>query len=117
MKPRLLGERGIALTITIILIIASALLAAAALSVGYQYRRLREGVGALHTQAYYRAQAGVVDARWRIRNNIGANYLLAGTDPAPYQLDIDGDAVMDVTVDIGAADGNGLRQILATGRD
>lgn len=117
MKLHRLGRSGIAMTITIILIIASTLLAAAALSVGYQYRRLREGVGALHAQSYYRAQAGVVDARWRIRNNIGANYLVAATDPAPYTLDIDGDGTVDVTVDIGPADGGGLRRILATGRD
>lgn len=121
--PRALGERGVALLMTIILIVGMTLLAAAALNASFQYRNLRESIGVRHTQSRYRAQAGVVDARWRIRNNVQGDYRVAAFDPAPYELDIDNDGTMDVTVDIGpavidpAGANNLLRPIRSTSRE
>jgi len=110
-------DRGAALTLAIVVAMILSVLAAVALTLGYNYRRLRDGLTVIHAASHFRAQAGLVDARWRIRNNIGGDYTVAAFDPAAYQLDIDGSGNNDVTVDIGPADGNGLRPISSVGRE
>lgn len=111
------GDRGAALTLAIVIVMILSTLAAVALALAYNYRMMRDGLTAQHARAHFRAQAGVVDARWRIRNNFGMDFTVAANDPAPYDIDIDGDGTNDVTVDIGPADGNGLRPIQSVGAE
>ncbi len=108
-------QDGIALTLAIIMILVMIVLGIVALSLAYNYRTLSDSISVSHTRAYFRAQAGIVDARWRIRNNIGVDFRVATNTLGPYSLDIDGDGVNDVTITIGAANAQGLRTISSQG--
>ncbi len=110
------NHNGVALTLAIVMIFVIIILGIIALNLAFNYRKLSDSVSAAHVQAYFRAQAGVVDARWRIRNNIGGDFTVAATTLGPYPLDIDGDGVNDVTVTITAANAQGLRTISSQGR-
>ena len=123
MRPlRDLGSKGMALTIVMIIAIILALLAGYATNSSFNQRKVVDNASGHRAKVYYCAQAGVVDANWRIRSNYTTD---AGTynnnayDPPPYTLDVDGNGVADCSVDIGpvvnAAKGN--RQILSTGLD
>jgi hypothetical protein len=58
---------------------------------------------------YFLAQAGVVEASSRIRNDYTVGLSPAGSfavdayDPNPYSIDVDGDGQIDTTIDIGPA--------------
>ncbi len=121
-------EGGFVLTAAIIFILMLVFLAAFVLNVGYNQRVMTNNVGLVRARAYYRAQAGVVDANARIRINYvtglvagagstGTSFLDPGYNPAPYHLDLDMNpptfsaaasipADYDVTVDISAVDKN-----------
>jgi hypothetical protein len=111
-----MGQKGIALTIAILMIICSSILAGYALQAGWNMRRIQVSSGSKRDRTYWYAKAGVVNARWRIRTNVGGQFTNPAFDPAAYTLDVNGDAVNDVSVDIGPVV-NGLRQIDSTGLD
>ena len=113
-------EQGMVMTVVIILIMIITLLTGYVLTVAYNHRRLAGSVGGARMRAAAFAQAGVVDAQWRIRTDPGGFFAAGGPayDPAPYNIDVDGDGNNDVSVDISAVidgpDGN-TRRIVATG--
>lgn len=104
-----LNDKGVVLVIAIVVIVLLALLAGYATQLGYNQRRLSDAGGGRRAKIYYRAQAGVVDANFRIRTNytagltpvIAGGFLVDTYDPNPYPLDVDGDGTMDCQVDIG----------------
>ena len=134
-------EGGFVLTAAIMFIVMLALLAGFVLNAGYNKRILANNVGITRTRAYYRAQAGVVDAAARIRLDYttgltSGSFTNPAYNPAPYYLDLDANPPTlsaapftgyDVTVDISAVDrdnnGNpvspltGRRIIEVTGKD
>ena len=67
------SERGIALTLVLIAVIIVASLASYALIISFNHRTVVRTHVRNRTQAYYSAQGGVVDANWRIRNNVLTN--------------------------------------------
>ncbi len=111
-----LGQKGMAMTITIMMIICASLLAGYGLQAGWNMRRTVILTGSRRDRMYWAAKAGVVDARWRIRTNAGGVYTNPAADPAFYNLDLNNDGVNDVRVDIGPVQ-NGVRQIDSTGLD
>ncbi len=126
------NDKGAVLTVVIIIIIILTLLAGYILNLAYNQKRLTDHLSGTHLKAYYRAQAGVVNAQWRIRNNVvgdiggsGANdFLNPSWNPGPYSIDLSTDAVHsppnaadEVQIDIGATTAQGFRLIEATGSD
>lgn len=122
------NDRGMALTVVMIIVIMLALLAGYMTQMGYNQRRLADTAGGRRAKVYYRAQAGLVEAAWRIRENHTAGLTPASAlgfnddtyNPNPYQIDIDGDGSMDATVDISqvtAGSTTRQRQIQSTGLD
>ena len=108
------NDKGMALTVAIIIIILLGLLAGYMTQMGYNQRRLADTAGGRRAKAYYRAQAGLVDANWRIRTNYTGTTTYTGSalnppgsfavdayNPNAYQMDLDGDGSNDVDVDIG----------------
>ena len=117
------SQKGVALTIAIMLIVCTAILAGYALQAGWNQQKLSIAGGSKRDKIYWKARAGVMDARWRIRNNVphpswgGGNLADPNYDPPAYDLDIDGVApAVDVTVNIGAVVG-GVRNIDSQGKD
>ncbi len=111
-----LNEKGMALTIVMVTLILLSLIAGYALNLSYNQHKLFGDSSGKRIKIYYMAQAGAVDAEWRIRTNFGANF----TNPLTtmtYSGDVDGDGVNDFTVVIGAVNANGLRPIDSTGID
>lgn len=108
------GERGVVLTVVIIVTIMMLSLAVAVLSLAANQTRLSNSLAASNVRAQYRAEAGLVDARWRMRVNFtddigGGDFDDPDFDPPAYFIDIDADAVHttrtgddDVEVDISA---------------
>ena len=93
------SSKGIALAVALVTILCLLTVAGAILTLGYNFNLIINNMGGTRSVDYYKAQAGVVDAQWRLRTNFGGiNTVL---DPPSYQLDIDGDATNDVQVDIG----------------
>ena len=86
-------ERGVALTVVMVFTVILALLAATLLNLSYNKTKLVDSVGVKRAQTYYRAQAGVVDAFWRIRVNKPAlsvgSFNNPAFEPPPYFIDID----------------------------
>ena len=126
------GDQGAVLTLVIIIIIILTLLAGYILSFAYNQRRLAGHLSGAHLKAYYRAQAGVVNAQWRIRTNTftdiggagGNNFLNPAWNPGPYSINLTTNTVSqpplatdDVQVDIGATTAEGFRLIESTGSD
>ncbi len=115
--PRMTNAHGFALSIAIITIVLLATLAVSVLMLGFHQRRIVRTV-THRTQAYYFAQAGLVDARERIRRNQAPdNFTNNAFDPPQYSLDVDGNGVNDVLVDIGPEDALRLRPISVLGCD
>ena len=124
------NENGFILTVAILFIIMLVSLAGFVMNAGYNQKKLINSVGPTRTKAYYRAQAGVVDAQARIRLNYvtglvadaangstGTSFSDPGYNSAPYHLDLDQNPPAlsaagtiptgyDVTVDISAVDKN-----------
>lgn len=121
-----LNERGLALTIVIIVIIMLVIISAFSANVGFNQKKLIDGASGRRAKIYYKAQAGVMNATWRIQNDYTVGLAPAGTfttaayNPGPYMLDVDTDGIIDVDVDIEPLQVNNgrlNRQILSTGRD
>lgn len=128
------NEKGVALLVVITFATVISLIAAYALRLSYNQARQVNAVSIRRTMINYRAQAGFVDAAWRIRTNTAApgtpgSFMTPTYDPAPYCIDIDTDAASalvggncvaaaDVRVDIGSRNAtSGLRTIDSTGLD
>lgn len=118
------NTRGVALTVVAIVILMVGLLAGYVTQLGFNQRKLSDAASGKRAKIYYRAQAGAVEAMWRIRANYTTGLDTVGSfttdayNPGPYSIDIDGDSVMDATIDIGAANvTTKQRAILATGLD
>ncbi len=119
------NDKGMALSIVIVVIIMLALIAGYAAQLGYNQRRLTDISGGRRAKVYFLAQAGVIDANWRIRNNYTVGLSPVGSftndnyNPNAYSVDVNNDGTNDVTVDIGAVT-NALtkqRSISSTGLD
>ena len=67
---------------------------------------------------FYRVPPPFAAPPWRLRTDPGGVFATNGPayNPPAYSLDIDGDGVNDVTVDIGATTAQG-RLIESTGKD
>lgn len=114
---RLLNDsKGVAMVVVIVVIIMLTLIGSFMANYSYNQQRIVTVSSGRNIVLQYRAQAGIVDANWRIRTNYGTNFTVAG-NTASYSLDVDGDGVNDTNVVIGAADAAGVRQIDATGLD
>ena len=110
------------MTIVIIIIIIMAMLALYVTTLGYNQKKLADSAGGRRAKIYYKAQAGVIDANWRIRTNYTAGLPVGNfrTDPnysPTYSVDIDGDGTNDCQVTIGAVDASGKRPINSQGLD
>ena len=128
-RPKIRNERGLALAAAIAIIMILVLLAGYVTQLSYNQKKLSASGSGQRVRNYYRAQAGVVDAGWRIRANytVGLpnggtapfNFTNDGYNPGPYNLDVDGDGAVDCTVDIGAVTNAATKQrpILSTGLD
>ena len=92
-------ESGIALTLVLIAVIVISILASYALVIGFNHRTVMNTHVKNRTQAYYSAQAGVVDANWRIRNSPATNTLAnnAGTTVITGVLAYAGTGVSNLT--------------------
>lgn len=120
------SRSGVALTVAIMMMICSSILAGYALQAGWNQRRMTIVNGSKRDRIYWAAKAGVVDARWRIREGMrnsnssglfpGGNFNDDLYNPNSYDIDLDNNGVVDVSVDIGAVNG-GVREIVATGKD
>lgn len=127
---RLENKKGAVLFIAILFSLLIATIMIYVISVAYQRTRLVDNVGAKRTRNYYRAQAGLVDAFWRLRTNTSPpaggttiNFNVA-TATAIYYIDMAGNTVTQnqtptstIRVDIGARRADGLRPVSATGLD
>ena len=116
------SEQGAALTVAIMAVIMLTAVAGYSLTLAYHQKKLMDTVSGKRIIAYYRAQAGVVNAYWRIRTNYTTGLSPAGSfatdsyNPDPYSIDVDGDGTPDTTVDIGPKNvATGLRPIDSTG--
>ena len=132
MRNSIKNQKGSVLTAAVILATLVALMAAAVLSLGYNQTSQIEEVGIQRTSTFYKAQAGVVDANWRIRVNRtlagwGGNFTDPNFNPPVYYIDLEAttaanmyknarDANSDVEVDIGPMV-NGLRAVDSKGLD
>lgn len=135
-----LNQNGAALGIVVVLTTIIVLVGTYVLSAGYNQTKQIDAVGIQRTKTYFRAQAGVVDALWRIRTNAAApagptgSFATDNYDPNPYYIDIETNTTSstqtvgtsDVMVDIGMKDtsavvvpapdsNSNLRRIVAKG--
>jgi len=127
-------QNGMALTAVMITLILLSLIAGYTMTLSYNNQKAYRTVTGTRIKAYYAAQAGAVDAQWRIRTGymtctapactnwtVGAfPGVVSFSNPlffVGYKLDIDGDGVSDVSVIINPVDGNGLRPIISEGID
>jgi len=90
-------EKGAMLFVALLFCLMISSLMVYLLNLAYQRTRLVDTVGIKRTRNYYRAQAGMVDAFWRIRvDRRLAGWASGFSDPtftATYYLDTEGDAV------------------------
>ena len=100
------SESGVAITLVLIAVIVISAFASYALMIGFNHRTVMNTHVKNRTQAYYSAQAGMVDANWRIRNNVLTNnagaLIITGVgagaqdftnplfNPNPYCLHVEG---------------------------
>ena len=121
-------SKGVALVIVIMVIIMLTLLGGFAANLAYNQRRLLDIASGRHIRNYYAAQAGVVDASWRIRTNytgatsctpggLGGDFTNVNYSPT-YLCDLNNDGVMIASITIGPANlSTGVRQIKSEGLD
>ncbi len=115
-------QKGVAITIVMVVLAILAMLAAYSLNTGYSRKRITDAASGTRAKVYYRAQAGVVDAMTRIRKDHtgglvpGGSFTQLGYNPGPYNIDVDGNGRMDATVDIEPVIG-GRREIKSMGLD
>lgn len=102
---------GAALTFVIIILILLAGLVGYLASISYNERLMKYQGGGKRAKIVYYAQAGIIDAMYRIRENVtsglapappvgGFNDLITIYDPDPYWIDVDQDGTNDVQVNI-----------------
>ncbi len=114
-------NKGVAMTIVMIILMVLAIMAGYILNFGYNRKRIVDAASGTRAKVYYRAQAGVHDAAVRIRKNYTVGLLPAGSflnpayDPNAYNIDVDGNGSMDTTINIGAVNAQGQRTIDSTG--
>ncbi len=129
------NQRGAALLVAVIVILMVTALSAVFLRMAYNMKILMYGISGGRTYAYYRAQAGIIDAQYRLRTNFltgltspPANGFLDPTYAPTYFISLTlgyGGAQTTYTpgstrVQISAAAGNspnGVRTITALGRE
>jgi Tfp pilus assembly protein PilX len=116
-----LNQKGIALTLVIIVILLLTILAGAALSTSFNQRKLSSKAVGNRSQNFYAAKGGSVDAFERLRKNDTTG--LTPTAPAngfddptynpnPYTVNV---GALPVSVDISAVNATtGLRTVKAT---
>ena len=120
-----LNNKGLALTIVMIVIIMLAIISAFSTNLGFNQKKMIDANSGRRAKIYFKAQAGVVDANWRIRTDYTVGLAPAGSfttdayNPGPYLLDVDQNGTNDVSVDIGPVNNAATksRQILSTGLD
>ena len=139
MRPfKKLDQSGAALGVVIFFTTMIIFIAAYVLSLGYNQTKQVNAVGTQRTKIYFRSQAGIIDAMWRIRTDTpppagpSGSFATASFDPNPYYIDIDHDTYSatevtdtvdptknsDVKVDIGTRNAaTSLRSIDSTGLD
>ena len=112
------------MVVVIVIITMLTLIGAFMTKMTYNQRTLVSVTSGKRVQVYYRAQAGVVDAHWRIRTNYtgapmgGGDFTNPAFDPPPYSVDMaPADGNNDFTVDMGPVNASGLRPISSTGLD
>jgi Tfp pilus assembly protein PilX len=125
---RLLKNNGVLITVVIITLLVLTLLAGYVMSLAFHQKKMVDQVSGSRLQRYYAAQAGVVDAQWRIRNDstaeIGGGSFSTSSFSPTYYINLSNDSVHaacgagdSVRVVIGALDGAipGFRKIESTG--
>jgi hypothetical protein len=107
-------SKGAVMTLVIIVIVMLVLLGSFVTNLCYNQRLLADAAGGGRIEKYYRAQAGVVDALARLRNN-----LIPPASTSSYSLDVNSDGTNDVNVTIGAVTNplTGARVVRATASD
>jgi len=141
------NQRGVVLTVVIVVSVILVLAAGYIMGLGYNQKRIMDQLSGRRMRAYYRAQGGMVDALFRLRTNsmglgLGGVPTIGGTggppddftnpnfDPQPYFINVktdtastDGSLPYDVKVDIGPVQqapglpDTGFRKIELTGKD
>ena len=116
------SDKGVVLTVVIVIIIVLASLTLYVTTLTYNQKKLADSAGGRRSKVYYRAQAGVIDANWRIRTNYTAGIPVGNFRTNPnysptYSIDVDGDGTNDCQVTIGAVDASGKRPITSQGLD
>jgi hypothetical protein len=111
-KKGLRGNGGFAMVFVMVVITILAMFAVWVTIQGYNQRKLLDVTSGQRAKLYYRAQAGVVEAAWRIRDNytsgIGGVIPPGGFpandtwNPPPYSIDVDGVGGNDTSIDIDA---------------
>ena len=104
------SSRGVVLSVVVISMLMTTLIAGYALVISYEINAVLVGATGKRIVSYYRAQAGTVDALWRIKNDYAniSGFQPPGTftnpnyDPYPYCLDIDTNPPTIVAVAAGA---------------
>ena len=135
MKTPRRHQRGAMLFVALLFCVMISSLMVYLLSLAYQRTRLVDMVGIKRTRNYYRAQAGIVDAFWRLRTNHAPPGYVGTvfndpTSTVQYYLDIEAGTVTAAVaassttkVSIGAKNQTagsplfGLRPVTATGID
>lgn len=116
------------ITVVVIAILTLTLLAGYVMTLAYNQKKIVDQVSGNRVQRYYAAQAGVVDAQWRIRNNstteLGGGTFTNSVFSPTYYLNLATDSVHsncasgdNVKVVIGAfgAEVPDLRKIQSSG--
>ena len=109
-------NRGVALTIAIFILVMLVAVGGYMMSMGYNQKRMVDVSSGVKIRLYYNAQAGIVDANWRIRSNVGANFSGDPNATLNYTLN-DGTIRADVSISRVGATRPGLRDISSIGKD
>ena len=122
------NERGVALIVVVVVVLMLTAIAGYMMQLGFNQRKLTQIAGGQRAKTYFRAQAAIVEANWRIRTDYTAGLAPGGVapfnfandlyDPGSKDIDVDGNGTMDARFDIGPANPvTKVREILATGLD
>ena len=102
------NSRGVVLSIVVIMMLMMTMIAGYALVIAYHQNKILSASSGGRIMSYYRSQAGMVDALWRVQNNYTINMTPAGNftdpnyDPDPYGLDIDQDPPAIIALGVNA---------------
>lgn len=129
MKHPASDQRGFAMGVVMVTMLIMMLIAGYVANINTSQRRLITATSGKRIASYYRAQAGIVHAFWRVRSNhtsadISGRFsacAAAGNFGTPafvcdYTLDVDGDGTRETAVHIGPEqNATRQRQVTATG--